>query len=190
MWTWMRRLCGVAILAVVPWIYRTGNVRSTFVCERPAGTCVLSVERPSVAPTTQSFRLANVLGAEYQHSYWVESPKAREALARARTLDDVNVEDLYELAPGPSKHSFERIVVLTRQGLVPMTPEFSSNGKTSIHAFNRFIRGNAQDHFAMVEDSAPHRRPEHDHALLLWRPPHRVGSQGRSETPGDQRDGF
>jgi len=36
------------------------------------------------------FLLAEVLGAYYQNAYWDESPKAREALARARTLDDVN----------------------------------------------------------------------------------------------------
>lgn len=142
----------MASLALAVWIYRTMALRATFSCERPTGVCVHRIERESEPATTQTIPLSDVLGAYYQHAYWAESPKAREVLARARTLDDVKTEDVYVPAPGTGRRSGQRVIVFTHKGFVPVTPEFTSNGQIDVHGFNSFVKGDGQERFAIVED--------------------------------------
>jgi len=94
--------------------------RGTFACERATGACVHTVERLTGALPARTIPLSDVLGFGEKHSYWDEAPGAREALARARSMDAVSAESLYVTKPHPERRSTasSTTVVFTRQGLV------------------------------------------------------------------------
>lgn len=143
---------GLVFLVIAGAIYVDMAEKGSFACERATGLCVHSVERFSNPPPARAFPLPDVLGAAAKHSYWDEAPGAREALARARSLDDVSPETLYVTRPSAARgaSSSSSIVVFTRQGLVPLLPG-GPPGSADLSGFTRFLSG-AGERFALVQD--------------------------------------
>ncbi len=150
--TLIRRLMGLVLVAAGGLIYADMAEKGTFACERSTGTCVHSVERLTRAVPARTIPLADVLGAGKKHSYWDESPGARQALARARSLDDVSAESLFVTRPSAnrSRSTSSSIVIFTRQGLVSLLPG-SPPGNADVSGFTRFLAGEG-DRFALVQD--------------------------------------
>ena len=147
--TLLRRLVGCGLVVVAGLIYADMAEKGTFACERATSTCVHTVERLKGAVPARAIPLADVLGAGARHSYWAESPGAREALARARSMDDVSAETLWVSRPS-SRSTSSSIVVFTRQGLVPLLPG-GPPGTADVSGFTSFLAGEG-DRFALVQD--------------------------------------
>lgn len=150
--TFFRRLLGVLFVVVAGLIYADTAEKGTFACERATGTCVHTVERLTGTLPARAIPLPDVLGAISKHSYWDEAPGARQALARARSMDDVSAESLWLTKPsaGRSRSSSSSIVIFTRQGLVPLLPGYPP-GSADVPGFERFLAGEG-DRFALVQD--------------------------------------
>ena len=148
--TLVRRLVGLVMVVVAGLVYADMAEKGTFACERATRTCVHTVERLTGPLPARTIPLADVLGAGAKHSYWDESPGAGEALARARSMEDVSPETLYVTRPSSGRSSSSSsIVIFTRQGLVSLLP--GSPGSADVSAFTRFLAGEG-DRFALVQD--------------------------------------
>jgi hypothetical protein len=150
--TLIRRFVGFVLFVVAGLIYADMAEKGTFACERATGTCIHSVERLRGAVPARSIPMADVLGAGSKHSYWDEAPGARQALARARSMDDVSAESLWVTKPFStgSRSTSSGIVVFTRQGLVSLLPGYPP-GSADVSGFERFLAGEG-DRFALVQD--------------------------------------
>ncbi|MCM2256136.1 MAG: hypothetical protein NDJ94_10735 [Vicinamibacteria bacterium] len=150
--TLFRRLVGLGLVVVAGLVYADMAEKGTFACERAVGTCLHTVERLNGAVPARNIPLADVLGAGAKHSYWDESPGAREALARARSMQDVSAERLWVTRPaaGRSGSSSSSVVIFTRQGLVSLLPG-GPPGTADVSGFTRFLAGEG-DRFALVQD--------------------------------------
>jgi hypothetical protein len=150
--TLVRRFLGLVLAIVAGLIYADMAEKGTFACERATGACVHSVERLRGAVPARTIPLADVLGAGSKHSYWVEAPGARQALARARSMGDVSAESLWVTKPSSARGrtTSSSIVVFTRQGLVSLLPGYPP-GSADVSGFERFLAGEG-DRFALVQD--------------------------------------
>ncbi len=151
--TLLRRLVGLVFVVVAGAIYADMAQKGTFACERATGLCVHSVDRWSGSLPARTIPLRDVLGAAAKHSYWDEAPGARDALARARSIDDVSPETLYvtRSAAARSGSTSSSIVVFTRQGLVSLLPG-GPPGNADVSGFTRFLAGEGE-RFALVQDA-------------------------------------
>lgn len=151
---WLLRLGGLLLFALAGWLYVTVWARTSLVCDRAAGHCTIVTERLRESPPPQTIALADLLGAYMQHAYWKESPRARAALERSQTLDEVPSEDIWESDPSQTDNSGGRLVLFTRKGLVPLTTDFttSSDASSSIPDFNRWVAKQEPGRFELRED--------------------------------------
>lgn len=180
--TLMRRTLGLALIVVAGAIYVDMAAKGALACERASGQCVHSIERLTDPVAPRTIPLRDVLGAGAKHSYWDEAPGAREALARARGMDDVAPDVLYVTRPAAERgrSSSSSVVVFTRQGLVSLLPG-GPPGSADISGFTRFLAGEGE-RFVLVQDDRFSSLPLPlilaglGAALLLFRSP---GSTGR-----------
>ncbi len=150
--TLIRRLVGFVLVVVAGLIDVDMAEKGTFACERAKGTCVHSVVRLAGTMPPRTIPLADVLGAGSKHSYWDEAPGARQALARARSMADASPETLYvtRSSASRSRSSSSSILILTRQGLVPLLPGYPP-GSADVSGLERFLAGEG-DRLALVQD--------------------------------------
>jgi hypothetical protein len=153
MWIVVRRLVGAALVAGGIAIGVDGAERGAFTCERAASTCVHTVERLGRPSTTRTYPMSDVLGAAYKWSYWEEAPAAREALARARSMADVKISEVYADRPtARGRTSSSSPVVFTRQGLVALLPGFPPGSGGPVSDLERFVAGEGGPRIQLVQD--------------------------------------
>jgi hypothetical protein len=141
-------------------MYRGLADRTAFDCSRASGQCSLSWQGSGQPPQVlHSVPLSDVLGAYYQDIRAEVLPKAKEVLARAKTIDDVRGEDLFTRSSTVgTRASGQRVLIYTRRGLLPLTPTFDINSDVDVHAFNRSVADPKAGSFSMVVETTTHAR--------------------------------
>jgi hypothetical protein len=127
MLTWLRpllRLMALGCFLIAPALYLLVAHHAHLTCDRAAGTCVLEETRPLRAVRVQTVPLADVLDAGCQADEWLASPQASTILKSARRPFNAGESGIWTTVGGGNPIPKYRVVLLTRSGIIPVTPHF------------------------------------------------------------------
>jgi hypothetical protein len=118
------RLLALGCLLIAPLLYLLVAHHAHLVCDRAAATCVLEETRPLRAVQVQIVQLPDVLDAGCQADEWHVSPKAPEILKNGRRPFNAGNAGVWETIGGGNEVPKYRVVLLTKTGIIPVTPSF------------------------------------------------------------------
>jgi hypothetical protein len=124
---WLRllmRLMALGCFLVAAALYLLVAHHARVTCDRAAAQCVLTETRPLRDARVQTFPLADVLDATCQFDEWMASPQAATILKQAHRPFNAGESRLWvDTSGGPTIPKY-RVVLLTRSGIIPVTPHF------------------------------------------------------------------
>jgi hypothetical protein len=124
---WLRlllRLMAVGCFLLAPALYLLVAHHAHLACDRATGKCVLEETRPLRDARVQTWPLSDVLDAGCQSDEWMASPQASTILKQARRPFNAGQSGLWVDVGGGVTIPKYRVVLLTRSGIVPVTPHF------------------------------------------------------------------
>ena len=127
MLTWLRlllRLMALGCFLIAPALYLLVAHHAHLACDRAAGTCVLTETRPLRAARVQTVPISDVLDAGCQADEWLVSAQAPTILKNARRPFNAGSSGIWTTVGGGNQTPKYRVVLLTRGGIIPVTPHF------------------------------------------------------------------
>ena len=118
------RLMALGCFLIAPALYLLVAHHAHLVCDRTAATCVLEETRPLRAAQVQTVPIADVLDAGCQADEWLVSPKAAAILKTAHRPFNAGNAGVWETVGGGSPVPKYRVVLVTRNGIIPVTPSY------------------------------------------------------------------
>jgi hypothetical protein len=118
------RLMALGCFLIAPALYLLVAHHAHLTCDRAAGTCVLEETRPLRAARVQTVHIGDVLDAGCQADEWHVSPQAATILKNARRPFNAGNAGVWETVGGGNPVPKYRVVLLTRGGIIPVTPSF------------------------------------------------------------------
>ena len=127
MLSWVRlllRLMALGCFLLAPALYLLVAHHAHLNCDRAADKCVLEETRPLRDVRVQTFPLSDVLDAGCQSDEWMASPQASTILKQARRPFNPGESGLWVSVGSSGRIPKYRVVLLTRSGIIPVTPHF------------------------------------------------------------------
>jgi hypothetical protein len=118
------RLVALGCFLIAPVLYLLVAHHAHLSCDRAAETCVLEETRPLRAPRVQTVPIADVLDAGCQADEWLVSAQAPTILKNARRPFNAGAAGVWETVGGGNPIPKYRVVLVTRSGIIPVTPSF------------------------------------------------------------------